>query len=275
MGKLLILIVITLFTFPSVRGQRVEWITDYQVGLDSAKKAGRPMLVDFTATWCDPCLEMERKFWPNPEVVELSKNFVCVRLNFDTERDVADKYLVRAIPNVVFADPWGRGLNSQLGFGSGSEAVILEKMNIIPKDFSSVFEAGNALAKDEKRLDALYSMASFYQERGLFWVALDFQIKIAKSETDPAKLETALLNLAFNQIRLGDSEAAISRFETMQKNFPASPRNDLYLYGLIVANMRRNKPDKAIKLMSELKSKFPTSKYITEAEKAGVGAKPK
>lgn len=273
MGKLLILVIIFLFTFSTGLGQRVEWITDYKAALDAAKETGKPMLVDFTATWCDPCREMERKFWPNPEVVELSKNFVCVRLNFDTERDVADKYLVRAIPNVVFAEPWGRGLNFQLGFGSGSEAVILEKMKIIPKDFSPVFEAGNALIKDEKSLDALYAMASFYQERGLYWVALDFQMKITKLETDPAKLEAALLNLAFNQIRLGDPEAAISKFETMQKNFPASPRNDLYLYGLIVANMRRNKPDKAVKLLSELKSKFPTSKYITEAEKAGVGTK--
>jgi hypothetical protein len=93
---------------------------------------------------------------------------------FDRNKSLAGKYGVHGIPNVVFADSWGRGLTFQLGFGSGTEDEIPEKIRFIPGNFSPVREAGNALEADDKNVDALHRLADFYQERKLYWQGTDF-----------------------------------------------------------------------------------------------------
>jgi thiol-disulfide isomerase/thioredoxin len=240
--------------------------------LDEARKlaiqTGKPLMYDFTAKWCGPCRRMEQVFWPKPEVVKISKQFVCVKVDFDREKSFAAKYSINAIPNVVFTDPWGRGLLGQKGFGAGSEEEIFEKIRILPKDFSGLIEAGNALENDSKDVKALHKFAAFYQERKFFWLGNEFYKKLVKVEADPEKREAILLNLGFNYIRLGEPGEAIEKFEILQKEFPTSPQNDGYLYGIIYASVKKDKINNAKKILVELKGKFPSSKFIQPAEQA-------
>lgn len=255
-----------LFCFPAAYGQQIEWFNDLDRAQQIARQTGMPILYDFTATWCGPCRRMDREFWPRAEVVELSKQFVCVKVNFDTEKAFAAKYGIKAIPNVVFTDPWGRGLAGQKGFGSGTTAEILDKIKFLPKDFSGLKDAGNALETDDKNLDALHQFASFYQERKFFWLGNSFYERLLYLESDPSKRESILLNLGFNHIRMGEPGDAIARFESLQKEYPKSAQNDLYLHGLVVANVKKKQQRVANKFLSELKLKFPSSVYIQHAE---------
>src|SRR5688572_7630986 len=121
-----LVLTLLLFLLSTTNAQAIEWLTDQNAARQIAIQTGKPILYDFTAKWCGPCKRMDREFWPKPDVVELSKQFVCVKVDFDTEKALKAKYDIRAIPNVVFTDPWGRGLLGQKGFGAGTEAEILE-----------------------------------------------------------------------------------------------------------------------------------------------------
>jgi thiol-disulfide isomerase/thioredoxin len=264
-----------LFSGIYVYSQQIEWQTDITEAQKVAKGNGKPILFDFTAKWCGPCQNMERNFWPRADIVELSKKFVCVKVNFDRNKPFAGKYGVRGIPNVVFTDPWGRGLTYQLGFSGTTEGEILEKIRFLPGDFSPIMQAGNALDADEKNLEALHKVADFYQERKLYWQGTDFLKRILKLELDPAKRENVLVNLAFNHIRLGQPEDAIDRFERLEKEYSDSKEYDLFLYGVMYAYIKKNKLQNAEKTLSELKSKFPGSRLVPQAEKNLQEAKEK
>jgi thiol-disulfide isomerase/thioredoxin len=256
------------FTTAALSQEQIQWMTDLDDAKRLALQTGKPLMYDFTAKWCGPCRRMEQVFWPKPEVVKMSKQFVCVKVDFDREKSLAGKYGINAIPNVVFTDPWGRGLLGQRGFGAGSEEEIFEKIRILPKDFSTLIEAGNALENDSKDVKALHKFAAFYQERKFFWLGNEFYKRLVKLEADPDKREAIFLNLAFNHIRLGEPGEAIEKFEILQKEFPKSPQNDGFLYGIIYASVRKNKVQNAKKYLAELKEKFPSSKFIEPAERA-------
>ena len=255
-----------LFFFPTVNAQQIEWVNDLDRAQMLARQSGKPILYDFTAAWCGPCKRMDKEFWPKPEVVELSKQFVCVKVNYDKEKVFARKYGISGIPNVVFTDPWGRGLLGQKGYGSGTDAEILEKVRILPKDYKSLVDAGNALAADEKNLDALHRFAAFYQEKKLFWIGNEYYRRLVLLEAEPSKREMILLNLAFNHIRVNEPVDAIEKLQALQKEFPGSGQNDLYLYGMIVANANKNLRPEASQLANQLKAKFPKSQYVALAE---------
>jgi thiol-disulfide isomerase/thioredoxin len=257
-----------IFTTATLAQEQIQWMTDLDEARKLAIQTGKPLMYDFTAKWCGPCRRMEQVFWPKPEVVKISKQFVCVKVDFDREKSFAAKYSINAIPNVVFTDPWGRGLLGQKGFGAGSEEEIFEKIRILPKDFSGLIEAGNALENDSKDVKALHKFAAFYQERKFFWLGNEFYKKLVKVEADPEKREAILLNLGFNYIRLGEPGEAIEKFEILQKEFPTSPQNDGYLYGIIYASVKKDKINNAKKILVELKGKFPSSKFIQPAEQA-------
>ena len=249
-----------------VLGQdQINWLTDVKESKRIAKETGKPVLYDFTAKWCGPCKRMEKEFWTRADVADLTKEFVCVKVDFDREREFANLYGVRSIPNVVFTDPWGRGLLGQRGFGAVTDAEIFEKIKILPKNYSSLKDAGNKLEANEKDLDALYKFAVFYQEQKLYWFGNQYYLRLMNLETDPSKRENILTNVAFNLLRMDEPEDAIDRIEALRKEFPKSPQTDMFLYGLVLANTSKNKTDAAAKHLADLKRLFPASQYIAPA----------
>jgi len=209
---------------------------------------------------------MDKNFWPRADVIQLSEQFVCVKVNYDKEKVLVSKYSIKAIPNVVLTDPWGRGLLGHRGFGVGTEGEILDKIKFLPKDYSSLIDAGNALELNENNAESLLKFASFYQDRQVFWLGNAFYDRLQKLESDPSKRESILLNIAFNYLRLNEPDAAIQQLQLLQKEFPRSVQYDLYLYGLVLANLNKDKPENAAVYTKEIKDKFPSSKYLSLAQ---------
>lgn len=71
-----------------------------QEAFDAAQKAGKPILVDTYATWCDVCARQKPiidKLLLDPKF----KDLVTFRVNFDTQKDVMRKFNARVQSTLI------------------------------------------------------------------------------------------------------------------------------------------------------------------------------
>ncbi len=263
--KIKIIPLLLLFFISTANAQTINWLKDFKEAKTIALETGKPLMLDFTASWCKPCQEMEKTFWTRPDVIELAQNFVAVKVDFDKEKNLAGKYYVSAIPNVVTADPWGNGLGFSRGFGSNSEKIF-SHLKAIPKDFGLIKDSVLLLENDKNNLAALNKLADFYTQNKLYYQSNDYNKKVLKLETDSAKRETLMITIGFNYIRSNAPDDAEDILKDFQKEFPQSPKNEMAVFGLGFANLQKDKLKPAEKFLEKLKTDYPKSSYIAQLE---------
>lgn len=91
----------------------------YQEVLLEAKKLRKPILLTFSASWCQPCQKLEAESFSAPEVASLlSLRYVSKIVDVEqfVGMDVADVYKVSEYPITIILDEKGRELERLKGF---------------------------------------------------------------------------------------------------------------------------------------------------------------
>jgi thiol:disulfide interchange protein DsbD len=94
---------------------RIAWMHDYDEAKTLASRDGRPMMVDFTASWCGACGELDRHTFSDPRVVAeaRARSLVPVKVDLSPGQDTPERraalasYSQRGLPLVVLHDSSG------------------------------------------------------------------------------------------------------------------------------------------------------------------------
>ena len=86
---------------------------------------GKPVIVDFSATWCPPCQQLKPIFHKLAEEFKGRINFVTI--DVDENPALAHSYGAQNIPYLVFIDENGKVADTLVGFQS--REYILETIN--------------------------------------------------------------------------------------------------------------------------------------------------
>ncbi|MFT3772099.1 MAG: thioredoxin family protein [Minicystis sp.] len=89
----------------------IAWMTSERDAREKARRLGLPLLVWVRAEWAATALEMERKTWAEPRVVQAAAPFVALRLDVtEAEGDaelLAQRYAVDSMPATILFDASG------------------------------------------------------------------------------------------------------------------------------------------------------------------------
>jgi len=106
----------------------IPWRTDYTAALAEGKQAGKPILIDFSATWCPPCQEMKHSAWPDPRVGQLAGSaYIPLAMDVDAagSQDAAHRYGITTIPAILVVDGDGKVLRQSSYMSADELAAFL------------------------------------------------------------------------------------------------------------------------------------------------------
>ena len=97
------------FAIPPRKGAEVHW-QKYDAAV--ASTTGKPIVIDFFATWCIPCKELDEKTFSDASVAKDLDRFTRVKADLTNAEDpivkeLTKRYAIVGVPTVVFIDSSG------------------------------------------------------------------------------------------------------------------------------------------------------------------------
>jgi thiol-disulfide isomerase/thioredoxin len=168
-------------------GQRprgVQWEPRFDQALRKAAQAGKPLMVDFWAEWCNWCHQLDRTTYVDPDVVRRAAAFVTVKVDTEGGRQqaqVAQRYDVSTLPTILFLSPSGRLVLRVNGYqGPGS---FPRTMDMARQSAERVMGWEAALLRDPHDPVALAELGAHLFEQEVYEDSRDLLLRAAQRDT--------------------------------------------------------------------------------------------
>src|SRR3954463_5235168 len=101
----------------------LPWRKDLNAAKQEAAASNKPLLLYFTASWCDPCQAMAREVWPQPQVATALESVIPVKIDVDEHPDIAQQFNLVGIPRLQLLRSDGTPGPTREGYTTAGELV--------------------------------------------------------------------------------------------------------------------------------------------------------
>ena len=196
----------------------VRWETRIERAAAISRETGKPILVEFWATWCEACKAMDEQVYSDPDVAAAMEKLLPVRIDVDRAPSIARRYGVSATPTLVLMDAAADELFRYTG--SISRGPLLELMRELPTDITRINRLAATLAVNQSDFPTLDALARELSQNALY-VASSRYFERAL-QTEDAKRDRAIR--ARTLTAAGENYAALKRPDQAAASFERALR---------------------------------------------------
>lgn len=119
-------------TATALRAEGVRFQRYEEKALQAALASGQPVIMDFSASWCLPCHELDQKTFTHREVIDLSRKFAMfkVDMTYDSAeaRALRQRFKITGVPEVLFFTAAGEEIRHARVVGFVEPDPFLQRM---------------------------------------------------------------------------------------------------------------------------------------------------
>lgn len=235
---------------PSAGESPIAWLTDAVAATATATEAGKPVMIDVWAIWCEPCKLMEATTYRDERVVRTIGDFVPLKVDADANEVFLERYEIDAFPTTLFLDAQGREITRLLSHVETD--VLLETMEQVRDGYAAYIEGVDRRSDPE----AMRGVADYLMQVGNAGRACDF-LRSALKASHGETAESIELDLAAALLADDRAGAAIKIMKRLSASATTEGNRGKALVALVRAERERGKTAKADEALAQLREEFP------------------
>ena len=108
-----------------------KWLHNYAQGRQLARDLGLPLIVHFHASWCGPCVQMDRETLSSRQLVgQFGRKVIGVKIDSDEQPGLVEAFRVEGLPCDIVISPDGLIVARTSGYQPRSEYMaMVSRMN--------------------------------------------------------------------------------------------------------------------------------------------------
>lgn len=128
----------------------VPWSTDIEGSLRQAAASGKPVLMEFTASWCVYCKRMEKTTFTDPAVAShINEHFISVRVDADKNKELVTDLSIKGLPAILVVSPDLQIIERISGFQTPQ--ALMEKLARVTADGKQANPDSSVVAAPNRR----------------------------------------------------------------------------------------------------------------------------
>lgn len=248
--KILLFFSIFLAVFGHTKSGSIEWLTEYEKGIELAKKQKKPLILYFTGSdWCPWCFKIQDEIITDEGFEStLKDSFIFVKIDFPKKtllpREISEKnqklrefYEVRTFPTVALVDP-DAGIISKMGYLELSGEKYAQQICSSLNEFKEICASLNMKFDGwEGSLEKLYEKAKqlgcktcidqvynrgIKEDPGPFFLLEKYAHKLSKGEsegTEVAELREEIMNRDPENVKGAHRRLAVLDFQARAESY--------------------------------------------------------
>ena len=136
-------VIIAVMFLGNLQKEGMVWETYSEERFQEAVAQGQPVIMDFYADWCIPCLELDRLTFTHNDVIQATEHMARLKVDlthFDSPEaeQLRREYSVAGVPSIVFIDETGEEVRQARVVGFMNAAEFIHRIEMVnPKSIVS------------------------------------------------------------------------------------------------------------------------------------------